>query len=100
MPGYKLISAVAASLSTDDATLLDFQRKNWIRVVNRNGNTFLASDQSYRAKYILHLHGEKHLTDDQIDLVLSVQRPPYSAAEVDEILKQNPLADRSKHADG
>jgi hypothetical protein len=99
MPGYQLISAVAASLSTDDATLLDFQRKNWIRVVNRNGNSFLASDQRYRAKYILHLHAEKHLTDDQIDLVLSIQRPPYSAAEVDDILKQNPLADRSQHAD-
>lgn len=50
---------------------------------------FLASDQCYRAKYILHLYDAKHLTDEQIQVVLDVQRPPYSLAQVDEILKQH-----------
>ena len=89
MPGYKQIVAVAATLLTDEATLLDFGRKGWIKIVEKNGAVFLAADQSYRAKYILHLHQEKHLNDEQIQLVLSVQRPPYSAAQVDEILRQN-----------
>ena len=87
MPGYQLISVVAASLLTDEETLLEFHRKGWIRVVKRNEEVFLAADQRYRAKYILYLHGTKQLSDDQIQLVLSVQRPPYSAAQVDEILK-------------
>ena len=100
MPAYQLISAAAATLSTDEATLLDFQRKNWIQVVNRNGDVFLASDQRYRAKYILHLHADKHLTDEQIDIVLTIQRPPYSAAGVDEILRQNAAVDSSKHVAG
>jgi len=37
---------------------------------------FLAADQRYRARYILHLRNQKHLSDDQIELVLSIQRPP------------------------
>lgn len=89
MPGYQLISVVAASLQTDTETLLDFSRKGWIRTAPRNAHVYLTADQRYRAKYILYLHGTKHLNDDQIQLVLSVQRPPYAASEVDEILKQH-----------
>jgi hypothetical protein len=89
MPGYEPIAAVAVGLLTDEATLLDFYRKGWIQARERRGTVFLSSDQRYRAKYILHLLETKHLTDDQIQLVLSVQRPPYSAAEVDQILKEH-----------
>jgi len=89
MPGYQLISVVAASLQTDTETLLDFSRKGLIRTATRNAGVYLAADQRYRAKYILYLHGTKHLSEDQIQLVLSVQRPPYAASEVDEILKQH-----------
>jgi hypothetical protein len=89
MPGYQLISVVAASLQTDQETLLDFSRKGWIKTATRNTDVYLSSDQGYRAKYILYLHGTKHLNDDQIQLVLSVQRPPYAAAQVDEILKKH-----------
>ena len=88
MPGYQPIVAVAASLQTREETLLDFRRRGWIEAVERNGVIFLAADQRYRAKYILHLCESKHLSDEQIELVLSVQRPPYSAAQVDEILNQ------------
>jgi len=86
MPGYQPITAIAASLLTDEQTLLDFQRKGWIQAVERNGTVFVSGDQRYRAKYILYLLHTKHLSDDQIQLVLSIQRPPYSAAEVDQIV--------------
>lgn len=91
MPGYQPISSSAAQLRTDEATLLDFSTKGWIQTVEKDGSLFLASHQRYRAKYILHLRKEKGLTDEQIDYVLSVQRPPYSAADVDRLLRERGL---------
>ena len=58
----------------------------------KNGMVYLAADQRYRAKYILPLREKKHLADEQIELVLSVQRPPYSMAQVDEILRKHAAA--------
>ena len=98
MPGYQPISVVAAGLQTEQETLLDFHRKGWIEAVERNDVLYLASDQRYRAKYILHLYKAKHLSDEHIQLVLSIQRPPYSAAQVDEILKDHATATGSKNA--
>jgi hypothetical protein len=89
MPGYQPLSVIAAALLTEENTLLDFQRKGWIQAVERRGTIFLATDQRYRAKYILHLRQAKQLSDDQIELVLSIQRPPYSAAQVDQILERH-----------
>lgn len=88
MPGYQPISWAANRLKTDEAVLLDFENKNWIVTVEKNGRLFLAADQRYRAQYILMLRTVKHLTDEQIELVLSRQRPPYSLAEVDRILNE------------
>src|SRR5260370_15914896 len=88
MAGCGSISVIAAGLSTDEQTLLDFKRKGWIRTAEKNGTLFLSADQRYRAKYILHLSQVKHLRDDQIQLVLSIQRPPYSAAEASQILER------------
>jgi hypothetical protein len=87
MPGYQTLSVSATGLMTDEDKLLDFRRKGWIKGVDRNNAVFLSSDQRYRAKYILYLLNDRKLTDEQIHLVLSIQRPPYSAAEVDQILK-------------
>jgi len=89
MPGHEPLSVIANSLLTEEDTLLDFRRKGWIRAVERSGTVFLTTDQRYRAKYILHLRQAKHLSDDQIELVLSIQRPPYSAAQVDQILEEH-----------
>ena len=89
MPGYESISVIAADLLTDADTLLDFRKKGWIRAVERKGTVYLTADQRYRAKFILYLLQTKHLSSDQIELVLSTQRPPYSAAGVDKILKQH-----------
>ena len=95
-----MFSVVAPSLLTDEATLLEFHRKGWIRAVKKNEKLFLASDQRYRAKYILYLHGTKHLSDEEIQVVLEIQRPPYSAADVDEILKTHALASAAGRAGG
>ena len=100
MPEYQPISVVAAGLQTEQETLLEFHRKGWIAAVKRNDMTYLASDQRYRAKYILHLSKAKHLSEEQIELVLSVQQPPYSAAAVDEILKNNAMATSLGNAGG
>ena len=98
MPDYQRISVVATSLHTDEETLRDFQRKGWIQAVERHDVTFLAADQRYRAKYILYLHQTRRLSEEQIQLVLSNQRPPYSAAEVDEILNHHSPASASSNA--
>jgi hypothetical protein len=45
MPGYQPITAIAASLLTDEQTLLDLRRKGWIQVVERNGAFFVSADQ-------------------------------------------------------
>ena len=89
MPGYQEVSVAAAGLNISVETLSDFDRKGWIKTVEKNGRVYLTADQRYRAKYILHLRDRKHLSDEQIELVLSVQRPPYSIAQVDEILRKH-----------
>jgi hypothetical protein len=42
------------------------------------------------------LYKAKNLNEEQIELVLSIQQPPYSAAQVDEILKNHAMAPSSK----
>ena len=93
------ISLAAAGLAVNVETLLEFDRKGWIKTVEKSGRVYLPADQRYRAKYILHLRNQKHLSDDQVELVLSVQRPPYSAAQVDEILREHAPAPSSSPAE-
>ncbi len=90
MPGYQQVSWTASRLQTDEATLRSFDDKGWITIVEKNGIAYIAADQRYRAKFILHLRRDKHLTDEQIDLVLASQQPPFSSAEVDRILQLKP----------
>jgi DNA-binding transcriptional MerR regulator len=92
MPGHQEVSVAAAGLHISVETLVEFDRKGWIKTAEKNGMVYLTADQRYRAKFILHLRDKKHLGDEQIELVLSVQRPPYSAAQVDEILRKHPPA--------
>ena len=89
MSDYRQISWAATGLLTDVATLLDFDRRGWITAVEKEGALFLSAAERYRARYILHLRRKKCLSDEQIELVLSVQQPPYSTAEVDEILREH-----------
>jgi hypothetical protein len=67
---------VAAGLKTEQETLLEFHRKGWIATVQRNDVLYLTADQRYRAKHILHLSKAKNLSEEQIELVLSIQQPP------------------------
>ena len=92
MPGHQQISWAATGLMTDVTTLIGFAGRGWIKTVEKNGSVFITADQRYRAKYILHLRQKKGLNDEQIDVVLSVQQPPYSAADVDSILREHGLA--------
>jgi hypothetical protein len=87
LPGYQQIPWAATELKTDAATLLDFSRRGWISTVEKNGLVFIATNQRYRAKYILHLRQTKSLSDEQIELVLSVQRRRIRRAG-DEIANQ------------
>lgn len=89
MPGYQQISWAATGLLTDETTLTDFCRRGWIQTVEKNGMTFIAADQRYRAKFILHLRQKKQLSDEQIEWVLAVQRPPYSSADVEAIVREH-----------
>jgi hypothetical protein len=93
MPGFQQLSWAATGLQTEVATLQEFDRRGWIKTVEKNDSTFIAADQRYRARFILHLRNKKHLSDQQIDLVLSVQRPPYSTAELDRILREHAPTD-------
>ena len=86
MPGHQTLATTARTLQTDETTLLEFGRRSWIEIVEKQGTVYLDGHQRYKAKYILHLRNGRKLTDEQISLVLSVQQPPYSAKEVDEIL--------------
>lgn len=88
MPGYQQVSWTASRLQTDEPTLRSFDEKGWITIVEKNGIAYIAADQRYRAKFILHLRHEKHLSDEQIELVLATQQPPYSSAAVDQILRE------------
>ncbi|MCL5745087.1 MAG: hypothetical protein M1541_14370 [Acidobacteria bacterium] len=93
MPGFQQLSGAATGLQTELATLQEFDRRGWIKTVEKNGLVYIAANQRYRAKYILHLRNKKHLSDKQIDLVLSIQQPPYSTAEVDRILREHAPTD-------
>jgi len=93
MPGFQQLSWAATGLQTEVATLQDFDRRGWIKTVEKNGSTFIAADQRYRARFILHLREKKQLSNQQIELVLSVQRPPYSTAEADRILREHASTD-------
>ena len=83
------LSIAARTLQIDETTLLEFGRKSWIKTTEMGGITFVDGHGRYKARYILHLRNRKHLTDNQINAVLSAQEPPYSVEEVDGILARD-----------
>ncbi|MFN3322606.1 MAG: hypothetical protein ACK5AZ_03840 [Bryobacteraceae bacterium] len=89
MQDYQLLSEAAHCLRVTEALLLELRDNGWIAIVDRNGLRFVTSHDLYKARYILHLRDVRKLTDAQIQLVLSSQRPPYSTREVDQILSSN-----------
>ena len=89
---YQTLSVAARNLQIDEATLVGFGRKSWIRITTKQGVDYVDGHQQYKARYILHLRRERKLTDEQIALVLSEQQPPYSADKVDQILASHAKA--------
>jgi cyanophycinase-like exopeptidase len=86
------LSIAALTLKIDETTLLEFGRKSWIKMTEKGGVNFVDGHGRYKARYILHLRNRKHLTDNQINAVLSAQEPPYSVEEVDGILAREAMA--------
>jgi hypothetical protein len=52
VPGYQDVSIAAAGLHISAEILADFDRKGWIKTVEKNGMVYLTADQRYRAKYL------------------------------------------------
>jgi hypothetical protein len=100
MPSHQPLSVAARTLQTSETILLEFGRKSWIQVVERQGVAYVDAHQQYKARYILHLRNRRHLSDEQITFVLSEQRPPYSVKEVDQLLARYEKAVREPVPNG
>lgn len=101
MPCHQPLAAVARALQTDETTLREFGRNLWIQVIERKSVAYVDDHQQYKARYILHLRNGRKLTDEQISFILSEQRPPYSAKDVDGLLARYAKKSREslqKHA--
>ncbi len=81
----QLLSTIAHNLKTSESDLLDLEHRNWICCVAKNGNMFLSGRDAFKARFILHLR-RLNLTDEEIGRVLDTQDPPYSLAEIPQIL--------------
>jgi len=85
MNTYQLLSTVAHNLKASESDLLDLEQRSWICSVAKNGNVFLSGRDAFKARFILHLR-RLRLTDVEIGRVLDTQHPPYSLAEIPQIL--------------
>lgn len=85
MNTYQLLSTVAHKLQTSERDLLDLEHQNWIGSISKNGNVFLLGRDAFKARFILHLR-RLNLTNEEIGRVLEAQDPPYSLAEIPQIL--------------
>jgi hypothetical protein len=85
MSTHQLIATVARNLKVSESNLLDLEQRRWICSVSRNGNIFLSGRDALKARFIFHLR-RLRLTDDEIELVLATQDPPYSLAQIPQIL--------------
>jgi hypothetical protein len=86
---YQPLAVVAGHLGTVEQTLLDLEHAGWINVVSKDGKRFVSNQDEYRARFILHLRVKLKLTDEQIGIVLTNEKPPYSLAQVPAILARH-----------
>jgi hypothetical protein len=91
---YTPLRRIAQRLGTDEDTLRRFHQLGWISIVEKSGTEYLASQQEYKAKFILYLQQQRGLDSRDITRVLSEQDPPYSAANVDLVLSAGRTAKR------
>jgi hypothetical protein len=89
MPDYRRLTVAARNLQATEDTLIDFNRAGWIDVTVKDGCQFISGQDEYRARFILHLRQKLELTDKEISIVLSNQKPPYSLDQVPSILARH-----------
>ncbi len=90
MPFFIQLDDAAKSLNVAPEELVAFEKRGWISVTYfpDTGIPYLKGHQQYRAKFILALRDRFRLSAEQISKVLANQNPPYSLAEVPELLKR------------
>ncbi len=89
MPDYRLLSIAARNLNATEDELIDFGRAGWIDVTVKDGCQFISGKDEYRARFILHLRQKLELTNEEIGIVLSNEKPPYSLDQVPSILARH-----------
>lgn len=89
MRDYRPLAIAAGNLHTTEDTLTDFNRAGWIGVTVKNGCQYISGQDEYRARFILHLRQKLELTNEEIGIVLSNEKPPYSLDQVPSILAQD-----------
>jgi hypothetical protein len=89
MPDYRRLTVAARNLQATEDTLIDFNRAGWIDVTVKDGCQFISGQDEYRARFILHLRQKLELTDKEIGIVLSNEKPPYSLDQVPSILARH-----------
>jgi DNA-binding transcriptional MerR regulator len=90
MPMYTPLHRVAERLSVTVDKLREWERFGWISVVERNGDIYIPGHHEYKAKFILHLLQVRKLNAHQVSRVLLAEKPPYSLADIDRILAEEP----------
>lgn len=85
MSTHQSLATVAKNLKVSESDLLDLEQKGWICRVAKNGSFFLSGRDALKARFIFHLR-RLGLTNDEIRRVLDTQDPPYSLAEIPQIL--------------
>jgi hypothetical protein len=88
MKDYRPLETAARHVQTTETTLIEFCRAGWIEFVCKEGHTYLSSQDEYKCRFILHLRVKLGLSNDQIGLVLTKAKAPYSMRQVIEILGQ------------
>jgi len=93
MSTHQLLSTVARNLRVSERELADLEERKWISTVAKNGYLYLSGQDAFKARFILHLR-RLRLTDEEVGMVLQVQRPgTYSLSELPKILGR-PVAGR------
>jgi hypothetical protein len=90
MPFYIRLDDAAKSLHVTADELIAFEKCGWINFTYfpEANITYLKGHQQYRARFILALRDRLKLSPEQISKVLENQKPPYSLADVPEVLKR------------
>ena len=85
MSTYQSLATIARNLKVSESDLLDLEQQGWINSAAKNGNFFLSGRDAFKARFIFHLR-RLQLTNDVDPDESSTQDPPYSLAEIPQIL--------------